>query len=246
MNKYSLGEKLGEGGKGIVYKCEKLNEKYVIKKIKDGKNSKNEVHMMKLVKGIPGVVEILDHFEEDGNSFIVMEYLENHLDLFDFITNIEKIKEDSAKFIFDQILNSVEACFGRGVFPGDIKDENIIIDKKSLKTTLIDFGNSKEISDNDYNHFYTTDVYSPPEWIRYNECLKKPFTVWSLGILLFNMVNGDVPFETHTQIEECNLDILEFFDISEECKDLIRNCLEKNTQKRINLADIKKHIWMKK
>uniref|UniRef100_A0A6C0J8F6 non-specific serine/threonine protein kinase n=1 Tax=viral metagenome TaxID=1070528 RepID=A0A6C0J8F6_9ZZZZ len=245
IENYSFGEIIGKGGKGTVYKCKKLNKDYVIKKIKNEKNSLNEVYMMEIVKDIPGVVKILEYFEKNENIFIVMEYLENHLDLFDFISNVVRIKEDSAKIIFSQTLFSVEACFDRGIFPGDIKDENIIIDIETLNSKLIDFGNSKKVSDEDYCHFHPTEVYSPPEWIQHKKCDKKLFTVWSLGILLFDMVIGDIPFKTRAQIKECNLDMLNKIDISENCKNLIRGCLEKKIQNRTKLEDIKNHNWIK-
>lgn len=87
-----------------------------------------------------------------------------------------------------------------------------------------------------------TRVYSPPEWILQNRYNAESLTVWSLGILLFDMVNGDIPFERDDQI--CYEKPRFRHEVSESCAHLIHCCLEKEEEKRIPLHKILEHPWM--
>merc|ERR1712072_434285 len=70
-----------------------------------------------------------------------------------------------------------------------------------------------------------------------------PLTVWSLGILLIDMVCGDIPFETDEQI--CSADVHFKKDVSEECRDLAMACLRVQPSERIQLESILAHPWMR-
>merc|ERR1712141_491336 len=114
-------------------------------------------------------------------------------DLFDFISEQGPLHETLAKDLFKQILQTIMGCHKRGIMHRDIKDENILIDLKSLKTKVIDFGSGDYIEDKVYHRFQGTRVYSPPEWIDSRAYRPEGLTVWSIGILLYDMVCGDVP-----------------------------------------------------
>jgi serine/threonine protein kinase len=87
-----------------------------------------------------------------------------------------------------------------------------------------------------------TRVYAPPEWIRCARYRAAPLTVWSLGILLFDMVCGDIPFEQDDQI--CTAEITFRRPVSPECRELVLSCLRIRPQDRIDLAAILSHPWL--
>ena len=87
-------------------------------------------------------------------------------------------------------------------------------------------------------------MYAPPEWIKFRRYRADGLTVWSLGILLYDMVNGDIPFETDSQIKRANIRFRTELRLSTECQDLIRRCLEVDVGGRITLAEMREHPWL--
>ena len=87
-------------------------------------------------------------------------------------------------------------------------------------------------------------MYAPPEWIKNQSYEGQSATVWSLGILLYDMVFGDIPFETDEQI--CSVKPIPFpgIPVSSVCRDLICCCLKINPDERISLEEILNHPWI--
>merc|ERR1712088_711694 len=143
---YRVGAVLGKGGFGIVYAGVRSKDKREVatkhvarNKVEhwanlNGKRVPLELKLLHSVQSVSGVIRLLDFFERPDSFIYVMEKPTNSKDLFDFIT------EELAKNFFRQVTTTILACHSKGVVHRDIKDENILVDMKTGKLSLIVFG----------------------------------------------------------------------------------------------------------
>jgi serine/threonine protein kinase len=251
---YLINETIGQGGFGTVYAgtriCDKLN--VAIKIVKRNKIKEltcinmyyipKELELLQKAQSIKGVIKLIDFFNTKHTYIYVFERLPNTIDLFNFITLNGPLNEIIAQVLFRQIVKTVIDCYMHGIIHCDIKDENILVNVKTLKTYLIDFGAGKFLTDNTNFKFQGTRIYSPPEWISNKQYIFEPATVWSLGILLFNIVQGDIPFKSDNEI--CSAQLYFFNSVSNTVKHLIYSCLCVSPTDRIKLTEICNHPWL--
>jgi len=249
-DKYKYEKTLGKGAFGKVFSAVRKSDglRVAIKEIPKDKVSVYEddipleVLLLQQVKDVPGVTKMIDWFATDDYFYIVMEQ-QNGMDLFDYITKYGPLKESLAKDVFSKILDSVNQCLNVMVVHGDIKDENIIIDVKTGEVNFVDFGSALRFHHGDYHRFFGTREYSAPEWVSNRRFTADGMTVWSLGVLLFNMLSGDIPFQTDQEILNQEVSFPE--DFSQESRSLIKACLNKHEGARLSLDQVIKHPWLR-
>ena len=249
---YEVKDVIGSGGFGVVYAAKRKSDglEVAVKEVsKDSETLTNnnvplEVALMQQVNDVPGVIKLIDYFDTADSFYIVMERF-NSKDLFDFISEQGPLSEALSRDLFSQLVNTVSECHKKGVVHRDIKDENILIDIKTGKTKLIDFGSGALIENRVYQEFKGTRVYSPPEWINCGAYTAEALTVWSLGILLYDMVCGDIPFESDHEISTARLVWFKQLSLSNQAKDLISGCLTPDPAKRMTLDQVQDHPWLR-
>ena len=250
---YKLGGIIGQGGFGRVYAgLRKKDGLQVAIKELPGTNINQmsqdgqlplEVALMKKVADVPGAIQLLDFFNMGHSYYLVMERF-NSKDLFDFISEQGPLPENLAKNLFRQVVDIVQQCHAKGVLHRDIKDENLLIDLTSHQIKLIDFGSGTYLHDGIYTEFEGTRVYSPPEWIQYRRYKADGLTVWSLGVLLYDMLCGDVPYNNDQKIQEGHLVWKEEVPVSAAARDVVSRCLDPDPGRRISLDQLSQHPWL--
>ncbi|KAJ8374854.1 hypothetical protein SKAU_G00054340 [Synaphobranchus kaupii] len=257
---YTMGAQLGEGGCGLVYAgTRRADGKQVAIKYVTTNFSKKllkipgesqplplEVALMEIVCRPPAcshVIQLLDWFEEADRIVLVLELPSPCLDVSKFTKQLGGYMEESlARFVLRQVLRATMHCQDRGVLHRDIKSQNLLIQTDDLHVKLIDFGCGDLLKEAPYTHFAGTRPFQPPEWVMDGEYHGRPATVWSLGVLLFAMVCGSRPFKGEQDIIAADLYFKE--GLSNECKNLIRWCLQRDPAKRPVLEQILHHEWM--
>ena len=248
---------LGRGGFGEVHaatrRCDGL--RVAVKEVKKNRVPPTmleeglplELRLMQQVDDVPGVIRLLDYFATPESFFIVMELVEGR-DLFDYISERGPLEERLAARLFKQVVESVAGCQERGVLHGDVKDENVLVEENSngeVRARLIDLGSGSWFSSEVYSNYEGTRVYAPPEWVACRRYKGEALTVWSLGILLYDMLCGDIPFETDTEILEGRLVWWEELGLSSLAKELITKCLARDQAVRLSLDQVLAHPWLK-
>ena len=162
---YRIESILGKGGFGTVFAGVRVTDglKVAIKEVTvskvlewsvlGGKKVPLELTLLSSCQSVPGVVRLVEFYDQ-GNFFIyIMERTSNSKDLFDFISQRRFLGEDLARNLFSQILRTVVECYQIGVVHRDIKDENIIVDMDTGRAKLIDFGSGAFVKSEPFHEF---------------------------------------------------------------------------------------------
>ncbi len=201
---------------------------------------------------INGVVEMLEFFEQENDWVIIMSKIENCLDLFDYLESKQRgrLSEAEACHFFIQLIKINIELLNHGVVHRDIKSENLLVDLDTMNLVLIDFGasaicrnktNTPGTQQHNYTDFHGTRQYKPPEYISHKKYTAHASTIWTLGILLFDMCNGQLPFETEQEITDYNLQMKA--SVSDEYKLLLHACLNIDPTKRPSLSELLEFPW---
>ncbi|CAN8180819.1 unnamed protein product [Coccothraustes coccothraustes] len=256
QERYRLGSLLGRGGFGSVFAATRLSDgaPVAIKRVPrnrvrhwgelpDGTSAPLEIVLLaKVSTGFPGVVQLLEWLELPKHIVMVLERPERCQDLRHFIRARRLLSEEVARELFRQVLEAVRHCTSCGVLHRDIKPANILVDLATGQAKLIDFGCGTYLQDTAYTHFAGTPSYSPPEWNHFGWYHGEAATIWSLGILLHQMVCGEHPFRRGWNICWGQLPLPQ--GLSQECKDLIRWCLSVHYLDRPTLEDLFCDPWV--
>lgn len=209
-NRYRIDQIIGAGGMSIVYKATDIlmKREVAIKVLKDeiAENEESVERFVNESKAVsilshPNIVHIYDVSIENEIKFIVMEYVEG-ITLKSYLSKVGYLPYDVALYYTEQILCGLNHAHANGVIHKDIKPQNILIDKKG-RIKITDFGIAQLP-----NHYETesettavgTIYYSSPEQIN-GETLDARSDIYSVGILLYEMITGILPFDGETAQE---------------------------------------------
>ena len=261
---YRLGNKLGQGAFGKVsiaqhkltghfVAVKSLPKKDLDKEVECRRRVSQEMQILQLLTNQRNVVKLYDSFETSSHLCFVMELCAGG-DLLSYVRRRKKLDETVAKYLFKQAAKSLAYCHSNLVLHRDIKLENLLLDEEGT-IKLCDFGVSRQLKKEEelLSEQCGTPAYMAPEVHAAKGKIKgKPTDIWSLGVCLYAMLVGMVPFRGKTIEELQELIIKGEFTfpssadgLSKQAKKLIQGMLERDPDKRLDANQVVKHPWLK-
>lgn len=244
-NRYQIIRKIGDGGMAFVYQAkDKLLNRIVAVKVLRPEFADDEEFLAKFKREAeavanithPNIVNVYDVGQEDKVHYIVMEYVDGQ-NLKEIIKNEGVLDEYTALDITKQIAQALSAAHKKGVIHRDIKPHNILISNEGRQVKVADFGIAKAVSNSTITNIGSiigSVHYFSPEQAK-GQPVAKNADLYSLGIVLYEMIIGRVPFRGDSPISIALQHINEDIEFTQEEKTRIphsvRTLISKLTEK---------------
>ncbi|XP_054828120.1 ribosomal protein S6 kinase alpha-5 isoform X4 [Eublepharis macularius] len=256
---------LGEGSFSICRKCfhKKTSQEYAVKIISKRleANTQREITALKLCEGHPNIVKLYEIYHDQLHTFLVMELLKGG-ELLERIRKKKLFSETEASYIMRRLVSAVSHMHDVGVVHRDLKPENLLFTDESdnSEIKIIDFGFAR-LKPPDNQPLKTpcfTLHYAAPELLNHNG-YDESCDLWSLGVILYTMLSGQVPFQSQDKSMTCTnaLEIMKkikrgefsfggdaWKNVSQEAKDLIQGLLTVDPNKRIKMTSLRYNEWL--
>ncbi|XP_069049192.1 MAP/microtubule affinity-regulating kinase 3a isoform X3 [Lepisosteus oculatus] len=193
-----------------------------------------EVRIMKILNH-PNIVKLFEVIETEKTLYLVMEYASGG-EVFDYLVAHGRMKEKEARAKFRQIVSAVQYCHQKHIVHRDLKAENLLLDA-DMNIKIADFGFSNEFTlGNKLDTFCGSPPYAAPELFQGKKYDGPEVDVWSLGVILYTLVSGSLPFDGQN-LKELRERVLRGkyripFYMSTDCENLLKRFLVLNPSKR--------------
>ncbi|XP_056151608.1 ribosomal protein S6 kinase alpha-5 isoform X4 [Lampris incognitus] len=256
---------LGEGSFSICRQCthKKTGQKYAVKIVSKRMEAQTqkEIAALKLCDGHPNIVKLHEIYHDQLHTYLVLELLGGG-ELLERIRRKQHFSETEASRIMRKLVSAVSHMHDVGVVHRDLKPENLLFtdESENSEIKIIDFGFA-HLKPPDNQLLKTpcfTLQYAAPEILKYDG-YDESCDLWSLGVILYTMLSGQVPFQcqekslTHTTAEEIMKKIKQgdfsfegeaWRNVSQQAKDLIRELLTVDPNKRIKMCGLRYNAWL--
>uniref|UniRef100_A0A9J8CV24 non-specific serine/threonine protein kinase n=1 Tax=Cyprinus carpio carpio TaxID=630221 RepID=A0A9J8CV24_CYPCA len=193
------------------------------------------------------MLKLFEVIETEKTLFLVMEYASGG-EVFDYLVAHGRMKEKEARAKFRQIVSAVQYCHQKHIVHRDLKAENLLLDA-DMNIKIADFGFSNEFMvGNKLDTFCGSPPYAAPELFQGKKYDGPEVDVWSLGVILYTLVSGSLPFDGQN-LKELRERVLRGkyripFYMSTDCENLLKRFLVLNPTKRGTLEQIMKERWI--
>lgn len=194
----------------------------------------------------PHIIKLLDFLYSDSYFFLIFEYVKGS-QLYDIILKESRLSEEKTRKYFRQILSAIDYIHRNSIVHRDLKIENIIIDHND-NVKLLDFGLSNFYDNKNFLKTFCGSLYfAAPELLLGHTYNGPEVDVWSLGVILYVMVCGKVPFDDESVRELQNKIKVASFEytvpLSKHIQELISNMIVPDISKRFTLLEIINSKW---
>jgi len=263
---FDLGEEVGMGSTAKCFKCLRKADSAefackVINKRQGGVSSALidqfcvEIKVMRLLQHHPNIIKLEDVFETPERIYLVMEMMKGG-ELFDYVVRKGTLSEEEASVIVRKITSAVAFLHSNQVIHRDLKPENLLLtstDPADCEVKLIDFGLAKILSTEVVaRSFLGTKGYLAPEMLL-RGAYDKAVDVWALGVIVFILLCGCMPFdEDSSRIENASAARKRFVlkfpnwtgNLSAGARDLMMKLLDVNPKTRLTAEEAMQHQWV--
>uniref|UniRef100_A0A3P9A9J3 non-specific serine/threonine protein kinase n=1 Tax=Esox lucius TaxID=8010 RepID=A0A3P9A9J3_ESOLU len=211
-----------------------------------GRELFREVRIMKILNH-PNIVKLFEVIETEKTLYLIMEYASGG-EVFDYLVAHGRMKEKEARAKFRQIVSAVQYCHQKRIVHRDLKAENLLLDA-DMNIKIADFGFSNEFTlGSKLDTFCGSPPYAAPELFQGKKYDGPEVDVWSLGVILYTLVSGSLPFDGQN-LKELRERVLRGkyripFYMSTDCENLLKKLLVLNPGKRGSLEQIMRDRWM--
>ncbi|WKY09388.1 hypothetical protein Q1695_002057 [Nippostrongylus brasiliensis] len=205
-----------------------------------------EVKIMKQLDH-PNIVKLYQVMENEQTLYLVLEYASGG-EVFDYLVAHGRMKEKEARVKFRQIVSAVQYLHSKNIIHRDLKAENLLLDA-DMNIKIADFGFSNQFTlGNKLDTFCGSPPYAAPELFQGKKYDGPEVDVWSLGVILYTLVSGSLPFDGQN-LKELRERVLRGkyripFYMSTDCENLLKKFLVLNPARRGTLETIMKDRWM--
>lgn len=195
----------------------------------------------------PGIVELLDLFEDNNNFYLILEFCSNG-ELFSYITEREKLSESDSKPIIRQLLEVIKYYQSMNVSHRDLKPENLLIGQDG-KIKIADFGMATFMNrDGTVQESCGSPCYTSPECLSYTKYDGKATDMWSLGVIMYAMLTGKIPWtatDKQTMFEQIRHGDFEIpMTLSRECVNLLSGLMRVSPRQRMTVDEALASPWL--
>lgn len=261
-DEYALGDELGRGKFGTVYRCTELASgmnlaaKFVhMRRCEDRKDVEREVAIMSILQH-KRLLQLYDAFDDGLNQMCLITELVEGGELFERIVDDDfDLTEKKAAIFMRQICEGVEYMHSQNIVHLDMKPENILcMSRTGNRIKLIDFGLARQLRpDQPLRVMIGTPDFASPEVLAY-ETVTLATDMWSVGVICYVLLSGLSPFmgdndmETMANVTKAtyDFDYRAFEPISDLAKDFISKLLVREPHKRLKPSECLQHAWLQR
>ncbi|XP_072458804.1 testis-specific serine/threonine-protein kinase 5-like isoform X2 [Notamacropus eugenii] len=199
------------------------------------------------------VIQLYETYRNSQRSYLVLE-LASRGDLLEHINATSDrrccpgLEEEEARRLFRQLVSAVAHCHNVGIVHRDLKCENILLDDRGfVKLTDFGFANRTAVKNSLLSTFCGSVAYTAPEILMSKKYNGEQADLWSLGVILYAMVTGKLPFkerQPHKMLHLMRQSLAFRPSLSQECQDLIQGLLQLRPRARLGLQQVASHCWM--